>query len=1042
MNLSKKIILSVYFTLVFTLCFYAAYAVDRSPQYDYSGFNNNISAINNGAVYNTSLVGVNGEAGYTFDGVNDYLTITPNASSLCSYTTTTPWTVTIKYYQREIKTGAGQIMFRMCHDATGNGSGYLFGISTNNRFVVQNGSSFIISSNATMNNTLNEITFVTYQYYGNNTLAMIHNGSTVFNSSMTGMNANISVTDNTTIGAQNAGAQQFNGTVFEIQVHFRALTRNELEQQWNGTTSGLMPANNTNLTAYYNFDNTTSASLVINDNTPIRSNPNTFIGAQGSPSPLGAPQWCATKANNASYSVACNQDEYLLFFNASNKFGSGLDRWRVPIDWSNMIASMNTNLTANWNRITGAGQNFKNINIQIDRLIKAANMSSFIVWGIDDMALQLADNTSDCFYGLSSTGPTVTAPENQQKCTPIWNNNYTLGAEIMVNFTAQFLVDVGCFNYTADVCALEWFNEFYLNEFMWGNTTAVPESGSCVVRSGKMNDLYSVYNPGAVKAILTARGYNASRIRFYAGPSFWNDNTCAQAMDKNWSSVYPYGQGNHSTDLKTYHTYPYGEAGATAVASWITDFQMNQANSSMGNYTNAWWVSEGDITDTTEVTTNTTQYQSDITTAMMFLANSTNSSGFSIYKDSSITTSQAETAPYIMFRESNLTYQQTDGSVSVYNNTLTGAYYLVRTYMTIPDGTTLYPITSSDGSVKALYYRYNATLGYVWVNNWKTTALDIDSISLASSTNITSVKKLVQGLGQRINLSETASAGAANPNWMSAYGSTIYELTLGATNISATYTPSTYIVNITEPNNQTFSLSLTNPSNQTYSIVWQNSTGGTPIVACSNMTSCTQAGSYSSAGQYNWTVTITGETNTLIKVWLLQINQTNQNISASYSPSQNQSIVVGASLQFSATLTNPDSVPYTVTWFSNGVNTTSCYNSTSCSYTGATVGSNNISLQVVAPTNTLTNDWNLTVTAGTTSTICASNSEGALMFSRFSGTIGMILVLAVLILLILGAMGNISFTGISAPAIATTVIIFVVFLIISVVAVTLVSSSC
>lgn len=971
----------LFFFLAVIMCVSFVNAVDRTEGYDYSGNNNNISALSGGAAYNGSRITMDGLSGLDTDGSNDFATIQPNNTALCSFTPTTPWTVNFKLNIPGQMSGG--VFLKWCYDGVGNGSGYMLRSSTNNRLGANNGTGFVQGTNASWTHiTNNQTIYIQYVYHGNNTLTIHYSNATdtytAYNSSFTGQFANTTSTEanSTTIGAQNAGALQLKAYFKEVQINMVAMSAEELKAWRNGTKSGVNPPNSTNLTALYKFLNQTSTNVTVTIS-PIRSTPSDYLGMQTVRSPYMAGMWCDTSGTD-TYNVTCNQTEYQTYIN-NTAFGSGYGRVRNVFDFGNTLANWTgTNWT--FNRITGSGQTNKNIAFQQDTVLQASRAGKHVIFNLEGMPLQTADNTSGCFYGLSSSGPSITAAENQRKCRPIANGSYVAGAGLVSRAIAQSVIEYGCFNYTSGVCAIELFNEFYLTQFFQGNLSA---SGTCSVRNQQVNELYNNgINPAAIRDAITAFGYNSSWIRYIAAPSQYNDNTCSVAIHSNFTSQHPYGSVNAS-DYDNFHVYAYDICGPSAVSALETDMQEVEAMAALGNYTNRYLITEGNIRCDSENVNGTVQYMSDMVSQLIYKHNSSTVVGDWIYQDASTTTESNNLLDeYILFRGSALTVpygsSPLDTDVTLDNVTLTGAYYALKTYMTIPNSTDIHYCTASSANHgRCIYYRVNSTLGYILMDNRLGGQLDIDNITV-TGFNISTAKRLTSGLAMRVNTTETVSGGKADPAYIYPYGATVYEITLQGQNISMTTQPTTYLVNVSEPTAVMFNLSINNPGNQSYNICWQNVTGGACMSTCQNTTTCTpKAAAYDTQGQYNISATVTGETNTLSMVWLLQINNTIRNISATYSPGSPLIMYINTPQSFTYTLNNSDNVSYTSTWTLNGTNLTACFNASGCSVSLPAAGAYALNVTIVG-TNIISNLWSITVssTSAATASACSNSSAG------------------------------------------------------------------
>lgn len=972
---------------LFVLFAGSVFAVDRSPTYDYANGKFNLTC------FNSPFYDVNNRS-YSFGpSGNQYCTTANNISTTEFPLNSTPRYI-LAWINLNSENAAGQAydIFNM---------GYNFSMGNGIEYKVEFNNTRCLRTQIIQNGTFNTGAFscgfqnktwipVMLGYNGSSCIGYINSSANVsLNQSCSG--AYLAAGANATLadrlfgeGVGGGGANgMWNGTMKYVQLYNRTVSGAEFDNYIRNNT-----ISSTGLVFSFSFENTTSTNLTVNLSQLVRST-TPLIGVHSGTTPISSPTWCY----NTDYAV-CQYSEAQTYFKQSNLGISGF--YRKPIDFSNVVASYSgTTGNATWNVITGTGQNYKNINIHRNLLSWAVNNSEYVMFNIDDIPTQLADNDSECNYGVASTGPSLSAAENQAACDP---TSYS----VFNHLVAQFLVDVGCFNYTSGVCALEGYNEYYLRQFYNTNATAVPDSGVCPTRITKVLNYWNNSGKSQWRAELTAMGYNPNWIRWYGSPAFtYESSTCGAAMGDAWSGNFTKGS-SRDADYFIEHTYtsqcsPPGSNGLT------TSDDANQQSANIGGYNTSWGVTEGNIicSSLNSNTNNNSQYGSYLAQDWLYSTKNTNRSFNTIFKDTSVNTAANESQNYIVFRGSNLT---TTGTPF-----LSGAYYLLNATKYFQESLPLYNCTSSvSASADCIYQKVNSTNGLLFAVSKLNNQLDIDNISI-SGFNISSTTDLVA------SASVTVSGGKADPGYLGIYEIKIFNITSNATPLSATFNPTTYIVNISENSSQTFNITaITNPDAQTYNIVWKNTTGGSSILHCLNQTSCTQIGNYTSAGQYNWSVDIIGETNTVTKVWLLQINDTPQNISFnSTSPSGTvASITLSNSQLFSFVLNNPGSITYAASWLVNGTNQTGSYNSSTFTASGLSLGSYNVTLQVRSNTNNLTQTWTLTVIQGSAE-MCTNIMGGLNTIATTLGTlfaIGIMMFVAYLVVAFKSGAGiNINF---------------------------------
>lgn len=965
-------------------------ATDRAPTYDYANGNYNLSCFNS-PTYNTTT------RSYNFlPAGNQYCNLANNLTAALPSNTSSWYFAGWYTLARPAGTGQAYTMALLKGFNFTANTGYNLRLDYNGSNCMRNqviyGGNFATGSY--MCTIANDAWFFAENWF---------NGSHCFGA------INLNTTLNTTctgVAASTGAAATWPDKLFG-----EGTAGGTANGMWNGTGKYIVGFNNTpsvaQRTSLYNnqttslannlfnftFENTTSATINVSTTFVRTLNPD-FIGFHSALSPCANETWVDTDGDGTAETLA-NYTQCQSLLNAT-----GNKQLRLVSELWNICAYENgTSGTCVYNYTNTSNNNYKNFRSQVSLVAFAALTNSTLKVNINSVPRWLATNNSECNYGLS--GGSIDGSVQEDCDAASYSSTRGYGSVV-----GRYLIDLGCFSYGKHVCDVEGDNEPYLPQFYLPNTTAVPVVGSCTLRTTRIN---SHYNSTFVntKAYLTTTGVNQSLVR-WVSPSYTTSgiSSCAEAAGTNFSITFP-RLGSNSPDLMNWHPYD-SNANMGLCTEFNTIENIMSTNGWDGYYVNteSEWNNPAvsNASDQSEKTAG-------LGKALTCLVQNTTVDSHLWYKLASITTAEEETENYFGFRPSVIQSPMlVRGSILMNNIT-----------QSVQKGGSVYSCNSNNSNVNCAFIKHNSTYGLVIVSNLQNNQLDIDNISIAGNT-IGSVTRY------STNTTETVSGGVIDPSYLKYYGVELYQVTFNATNISATYNPSTYIVNITEPENQTFSVNLTNPSNQTYNIVWQNTTGGSPITACANQTTCTFIGSYTSAGQYNWTVTITGETNTLTKVWLLQVNQTTAPISfATTSPSSPVSITSGDSQLFSYTLSNINNLSTLPTWSIDGVNQTTCYNATSClvTTTNLTQGTFTVRVNVTSSVNNLTNVWTLNVNPDTD--FCGT--EGVNGVLGYIGTFFVIITFIGLLGMMAGGLLENNLTGIAMLAVLGLILLILVVVI-------------
>ena len=932
-------------------------ATDRLPTYDYAGGNYNLSCFNSPPYNTTSRSYDFGPAG------NQYCELVQNFSTTNFPTNDTPFSV-LSYVKPSFPSQTGQAYTMLLL------KGYNFASNTGHNLRFELNSTGCIRAQMIDGGNFHTGTFIcgfgnnvwvpiTWEWTGTTYVATV-NGTTSLNTTASGVALGTGTYPDKLFGEGVGGGTangMFNGTAKPVMVYNRTITATERTTFANNGTMST-----TSLLALWTFENTTSAQLSIDTSSFIRTLPADFIGFHSALSPCANETWVDTDGDGTAETLA-NYTQCQSLLNAT-----GNKQLRLISELWNICQYENaTTGTCVYNYTNSSNNNYKNFRSQVSLVAFAALTNSTMKVNINSMPPWLATNNSECSYGL--TGST------QEDCdATTYSSTRGYGSAV-----GRYLIDLGCFSYGKHVCDVEGDNEPYLSQFYLPNSTAVPTSGSCTLRTTRINNHYNSTFVNT-KAYLTTAGVNQSLVR-WVSPSYTTSgiSSCAEAAGTNFSITFP-RLGSNSPDLMNWH--PYSISSTMGLCTEFATIENIMSSNGWDGYylnTESEWnnAAVSNASDQSEKTAG-------LGKALTCLVQNTTVDSHLWYKLASITTAAAETENYIGFRPTAIqTPMLVRGSILMNNIT-----------QTIQKGGDVYSCSSNSGSVDCAFVKHNATYGLVVVSNFQNQQLDIDNISISGVT-IGSVTKYSN------NSTETISNGVIDPSYLKYYGVELYQVTFNVSNISATYTPSTYIVNISEPSSQTFNLTLTNPSSQTYNIVWRNSTGGSPLTACSNLTSCTFTGSYTSAGQYNWSVTVTGETNTLTNVWLLQVNNTVTNISFTSTTPTNSTVNIteGDSQTFSYVLNNSGNFTTYTNWYRDGNNVSACYGQTSCQFTSLSTGTFTINVTVSAA-NTISNEWTMIVNDGSgavTASICANTSDAVGELSAWLVTIALVIGAAIVI---------------------------------------------
>jgi hypothetical protein len=769
--------------LLMVLVSSVAFAIDREPTYDYTGFGTDLIRLD-GLTESTTAPHYNTSTGYmdngafTFDGSNDWLKRNSTTFPACNYTASTPLLIAVKADQPTEPTGA-EVMVKYCFDFTSN-TGRMFALTSGNRLLGQDGSDFDVGSNASANITLGAPQM--YYYWFNGTqLVMLNNLVSVYNQSETGILPNTTQSsDPFAIGAENSGAGRYGGSIYSVQIYQGIKTWSDIVSIH--SANGSLPTSYSGLVAYHSFENTTSTNLSVSLSTSYREYPENFIGFHTGNTPLGNETWVDTDGDGTNEAASNVTESRTVFEN------SGADRLRFDSDFSNICPTRNSsNGACNYAFTTGSNQNYKNLRIHQSLVREAYDISGIAQISIDDVPPWLASNASDCNYGLSAS--------DQEDCDPTSYSNVSgYGAVV-----GQYLIDVGCVSYGTTVCGVDGDNEPYLPQFYKPNSTAVSSSGACTTRVSQINAHYNntfYYT----KLYLQNKGYNPALID-WGSPAFTNgSSSCGWAALQSFSTTFPKG-GANSPDYINSHPYD-----SNAVCGLTTELSNHETYLSSVGWNGSYGYTESECNNNA----NSNSSDQGLKTAqlgesLVYLIQNTTTQYWIPYKFASITTSASESENYFAYRPSAIA-----GSL-LYR----ASYYVVNASQNFSDGGLVYPCTSTDSDVKCAYVRKNSTMAHLFVVNKQNNQLDIDKISL-SSLNITSARKVS-------NLESQAITGNyTDPSYLPYYGIEMFELT--TTSQSLDNTAPNITINATYISNSTFQINFTANESANASIQYGNTT--------------------------------------------------------------------------------------------------------------------------------------------------------------------------------------------------------------------------
>lgn len=830
--MGKNVLILSAFLVLFTLVGVVK-ATDRAPTYDYNSGKFNVTCAN------SPLYNVNNRS-YDFGpSGNQYCTLANNLTTTEIPLSTTPISI-IAWINLNSENAAGQAytIATSGYNFT-SGSGTQFKIEFNNTKclrtqIIRNGTFYTGAfSCGFQNKTWIPIMEV---YNGSSCIGYINSSANVSlntscNAAYLANGVNATLADRMFgEGVGGGGANgMWNGTMKYVQLYNRTVSGAEFDNYiLNNTIS------TTGLLYSFSFENTTSTNITINLSQSIRTLPNNFMGLHSGSSPLTI-AWCY----NSSYAL-CNTSEAQAYLVQQ---GLGLGNfYRKPPDLTNIVSTYNGNGNVTWTTTTGPGQNYKNINIHRNLLSFAVNNSAYVLWNIDDIPVQLANNSSGCNYGVTASDAGTCDPSN-------WT--------ALNHVIAQFLIDVGCYNYTSGVCALEGFNEPYWGSFYMSNLTNVSQTAPCTTRIGMVNNFWNRTGKKGVSDQLTLMGYDPSTIRYFGSPAFTNESSaCGDLMGKNWSTTFPKGS-TYGADMFIEHTYT-SQCSDPASNGLSSSDAANQATANLGGYNTSWGITEGNIicNGLNNNTNNNSQYSSYLIQDIIYKIYNTYNQFNTIFKDTSLNTASNESQNYVLFRGSNLTVNN--------KPTITGAYIALNHTKYLYNNKGIYNCTSTTTtSATCLFQLYNNTNGLLIVNNKLNNQLDIDAVNIASNStiNITSATELVS------TTSGTIVSGYLDPGYVPLYGTYTYNITFTQNNQNISfsgYSPSTN-PSINTNQQQTFSYSINNPSSITTNTNWYQN--GTNISSCYQNTACTVTGSTQGVGTFNITAIITSTTNNLSISW-------------------------------------------------------------------------------------------------------------------------------------------------------------------------------
>lgn len=704
-------------------------------------------------------------------------------------------------------------------------------------------------------------------------------------------------------------------------------------------------------------------TVQVNFSSTVRNVPTNYLGFQYTGS------YSLGNASRIDTNGDGSLDTYANYTGArTESLEAGGKRARIDADFRNVLSTTNYQ-TFTYNQATSSnGGNIDNHKTTISYMNSIGGVAEIV---LAYMPNTLANNASSCSYGDDS--------DARKTCSP---SNYTL----WTNMVVDYLDEVDCDVYTS-TCELEVWNEPYLNQF-W------QENGTCAEKTTAYMTLYN-YTYAAVKA-----AYPTLKV---GGPVGHYNNACGLNITRDFIGNY-----SNMTDFIAMHEY-----GSLALLS-------DEVQDGIDYVRGLGWTGEIKFTEMndnidSETWTNPVRGETAINKVFVRTLNTDyNTTGFTVYQ-------WTQTGVPI----NNYTCYYQPGSYYAASLGLNGTglkqfcYNATKYFSEAHSGGMMVVNTTNDDSNLETLASMNSTSvssNYLTIVNSGST--DAILTVVLNGKTINSAMNIRTGT----NYSVTGSQFIVT---VPAYETQSFLLNETTDTISFNATQPNTPVSIVEPNNQTFNFTINNDGNQTTSILWR--INGTQETSCDDSTSCTFLGNYSTQGNWTVNVTVSALTNTISYEWTLSVNNTNSPISFNtVYPTSNPTINAGESQLLNFSLTNSDSITYTATWYNEGVNITACFNTTSC--TISTLATNptatyNISVEVVASSNTINNEWNLSVTSQADqdiNSICTNGSGALGDLAGWLPTIAIVLAAAVAIGVIglynSGALPSIGFNSLGSIA--------------------------
>lgn len=446
---------------------------------------------------------------------------------------------------------------------------------------------------------------------------------------------------------------------------------------------------------------------------------------------------------------------------------------RRDIDLRNLCLAENATGGCEWEKLNNT--NFQNIDQHRDWVQYHAARGNRVSIIMDAPPRWLANATNECNYA-----PPPPDFSNFTTCLP---SNYSQMGQIVIDY----LEYVGCLD-EPGLCQLEGDNEPYFGTYFLSNTTAVPETNVCTLRSQRNIEYWN----GTMRYIIDTIGRDEIR---YISPSYTAAssgssaiNECSRYMMSEFMNAFPINS-TYAPDYMNIHEYESSSScllGEKIIAA--------QNNLTAGGYGDWWQITESECNNAV-VNSNDILGANLLTRAWMTGLLNTSLSTHMFYVWSSLNVN-AET--YQAFSPPSL------------DNFIKGSYYSMNTTKWLPEGSNVYNCVSDVDNFNCLYVEKN-NVGYLLYTINVNDSVVVDYLHPPTEKNITNITRLENGIYPEQTYSVIDGLGVNLT--FSGLEVSLLEITYENLNISYNSTmPSSVNITTVQGNPAVFSVSVNNPS--------------------------------------------------------------------------------------------------------------------------------------------------------------------------------------------------------------------------------------